>query len=71
MSVVVNTIGCNHTNTMVNEISLGRPSSHITAVFTVWNSCSIGLFLIYQTRLFQVSLIYSLCSSVRDCFSKL
>src|SRR5699024_2419221 len=41
-------------------------SSHVTAVFTVWNSCSIGLCFVWQTRPFQVSLIYSSCPSVRD-----
>src|SRR5699024_7863070 len=31
-----------------------------------WNSCSIGLYFVKQTRPFQVSLVCNFCSSVRD-----
>lgn len=40
--------------------------TQVTAVFTVWNSCNVGLCFDLQTRLFQFSLLYSFCSSVRD-----
>src|SRR5699024_9892984 len=42
------------------------PSSHVTVASTVWNSCSIGLCFVKQTRPFQVSLVCNFCSSVRD-----
>src|SRR5699024_11319538 len=42
------------------------PSSHVTVASTVWNSCSIGLCFVKQTRPFQASLVCNFCSSVRD-----
>ena len=42
------------------------PSSHVTALFTVWNSGSMGLCFELQTYPFPFSLLYSFCSSVRE-----
>src|SRR5699024_12654243 len=43
-----------------------RSSDLVTVASTVWNSCSIGLCFVKQTRPFQASLVCNFCSSVRD-----